>query len=201
MEKLAPTGQPIHDLLRRRWSPRAFAECAVEPEKLLSCLEAARWAPSCYNEQPWFFLVATKDNRAEHDRMLTCLVEFNQTWAKTAPVLMISVASLKFSRNGKPNRHGFHDVGLAAENLVIQAMAQGLFVHQMAGFSVEKAREVYGIPDGFEAVAAIAMGYPGDPQSLPEDLRKRELEPSTRKAMATFVFTGRWGQTSPWVQE
>jgi nitroreductase len=200
MEKLADAKHPIHDLLRQRWSPRVFADKMVEPDKLRSCLEAARWAPSCFNEQPWSFLVATKENKAEYDRLLSCLVEFNQSWAKTAPVLMISVASLKFARNGKPNRHGFHDVGLAVENMVIQALSLGLLVHQMAGFDLEKTRSTYAIPDGFDPVAAIAMGYIGDPQSLPEDLRKRELEPRTRKGMESFVFTNRWGQKAPWVQ-
>ena len=197
MEKPADTNHPIHDLLRRRWSPRVFADKSIETEKLRSCLEAARWAPSCYNEQPWFFLVATKENRTEYDRMLGCLVEFNQGWAKSAPVLMISVASLQFSRNGKPNRHGVHDVGLAVENMVIQAMAHNIFTHQMAGFDVDKTRNTYSIPDGFEPVAAIALGYMGNPQTLPEDLRKRELEPGTRKSMDAFVFSGRWGQKAP----
>lgn len=199
MEKLAETKHPIHDLLRRRWSPRAFSDRAVEPEKLRSLLEAARWAPSSYNEQPWSFIAATKENSAEYERLLSCLVEGNQQWGKTAPVLMLSVAKLCFERNGKPNRHAFHDVGLAAENLVIQAMALGLFVHQMAGFHVEKARELFRIPEGYEPVAAIAVGYAGDPETLPEPLRERELAPSTRKPLEQFVFTGHWGQTSPLV--
>src|SRR5215208_4639816 len=112
MERLRDAAHPIHDLLRRRWSPRAFADRPVEREKLLSVMEAARWAPSSFNEQPWSFLVATKDRPDEHARMLECLAEKNQTWAKAAPVLMISVASLHFARNGKPNRHALHDVGL-----------------------------------------------------------------------------------------
>lgn len=200
MEKTAATNHPIHDLLRRRWSPRAFAERPIEPATLRSLLEAARWAPSCYNEQPWHFLVAPKDNKAEYDRMLGCLVEFNQSWAKTAPVLMISVASLRFTRNAKPNRHGHHDVGLAVENMVIQGMALGIYTHQMAGFDVGKTRQTYAIPEGYDPIAAIALGYPGDANSLPEELRKRELEPGTRKPMKNFVFTGRWGQTAAWVE-
>ena len=196
MKKNAETKFSIHDLLRRRWSPRAFSERPIEADKLRSCFEAARWAPSCFNEQPWYFLLASKENPAEFNRMLECLVEGNQSWAKTAPVLMISVASLKFSRNSKPNRHGFHDVGLAVENFVIQATALDLFVHQMAGFSVEKARATYAIPDGFEPVAAIAMGYLGDIEALPDELRTREKEPRTRKPMELFVFSNRWGETA-----
>ncbi len=199
IEKLAETKHPIHDLLRRRWSPRAFADRAVEPEKLRILLEAARWAPSSFNEQPWSFIVATHENRVEYERLLSCLVEGNQRWAKTAPVLMLSVAKLAFERTGKPNRHAFHDVGLAVENLVIQATALGLIVHQMAGFDVEKAREQFQIPEGVEPVAAIALGYPGDLENLPEPLRERERAPRTRKPLEEFVFSGHWGQASPLV--
>jgi nitroreductase len=197
MEKPTDARYPIHDLIRRRWSPRAFADRPVEPEKLRSLLEAARWAPSSFNEQPWNFIVATRENGEEFERMLSCLVEGNVAWAKNAPVLMLSVAKLKFERTGKPNRHAFHDVGLAAENLVIQATALGLVVHQMAGIQVDKAREVYRIPEGYEAVAGIAVGYPGDPATLPEPLREREQAPRTRKPLESFVFTSRWGQASP----
>jgi nitroreductase len=200
MDRRADTRYPIHELLQRRWSPRAFAERPVEPEKLHSLLEAARWAPSTGNEQPWTFLVATKDNMDEYTRLLSCLSDNNQRWASAAPILMISVASLRFARNDQPNRFAFHDVGLAVENLVIQALAMGLYVHQMAGFNPQKARELYGIPDNVEAVAAIALGYLGDAGTLPEDLRERELTPSVRKPMQEFVFGGAWGRTAPCVQ-
>jgi len=193
MEKPAETEHPIHELLRRRWSPHAFSEQRVEPATLASLLEAARWAPSSYNEQPWAFIVATKDDPAEYERLLACLVPGNQQWARTAPVLLLSVAKLNFERGGKPNRHAFHDVGLAAMSLVIEAMARDLFVHQMAGIEVEKCRATYSIPDGWEPVAGFALGCPGDPAALPERLRQRELAPRRRKPLAKFVFTGRWG--------
>ena len=197
MEKPAETQYPIHDLLRRRWSPRAFSDRRVDPAIMRSLLEAARWAPSSYNEQPWSFIVATKDDPVEFGRLLSCLVEGNIQWAQHAPVLMVSVARLYFEDDGKPNRHAFHDVGLAVANLIVQATALGLVVHQMAGIFPDKIRELYGIPEGYEAVAGIALGYPGDPQSLPEELRKRELAPRERKPLTEFVFSGRWGQTSP----
>ncbi len=200
MEKPADAQYPIHELLRRRWSPRAFADRRVEPEKLRSLLEAARWAPSSYNEQPWSFILAAKDDPENFQRLLGCLVEGNQAWAQLAPVLMISVARLNFARTGQPNRHAFHDVGLAAENLVIQAMALDLMVHQMAGIYPDKAREIFRIPAGYEPVAAIALGYPGEPDRLAENLRQRELAPRTRKTLAEFVFTGEWGRTSPLVK-
>jgi nitroreductase len=199
MEKLAKTEFPIHDLLRRRWSPRAFSDRPVEPEKLRSLLEAARWAPSSYNEQPWAYLVATQDDPGEYARLLSVLVEGNMAWARRAPVLMLSLAKLNFERNSKPNRHAFHDVGLATANLVTQATAMGLVVHQMAGFSVEKARELFSVPAGWEPVAAIALGYPGEADSLPESRRDRELAPRSRKPLEEFIFTGRWGQSAPLV--
>ena len=199
MEKPAETQYPIHDLLRRRWSPRAFSDRRVDPAIMRSLLEAARWAPSSYNEQPWSFIVATKDDTAEFSRLLSCLVEGNIQWAQHAPVLMVSVARLSFEDDGKPNRHAFHDVGLAVANLIVQATALGLVVHQMAGILPDKIRKLYGIPEGYEAVAGIALGYPGDPQSLPEGLRKRELAPRERKPLTEFVFSGSWGQTSPLV--
>ncbi len=197
MEKLAKAEFPIHDLLRRRWSPRAFSDRPIEPEKLRGLLEAARWAPSSYNEQPWAYLVATQDDPGEYARLLSVLAEGNVAWARRAPVLMLSLAKLNFERNGKPNRHAFHDVGLATANLVPQATAMGLVVHQMAGFSVEKARELFGVPAGWEPVAAIALGYPGEADSLPESLRDRELAPRSRKPLEEFVFAGRWGQSAP----
>jgi nitroreductase len=196
MNKSSDTQYPIDDLLSKRWSPLAFSEKSVEPEKLRSVLEAARWAASSFNEQPWSFIVATSDNQAEFDRLLSCLAEGNQEWAKTAPVLMLSVAKLQFERNGVSNRHAFHDVGAAAAQLAMQATALGLFIHQMAGFDVPLSRSVYNIPEGYEPVAAIALGYAGDPQTLSEKLLQRTLAPRTRKPLENFVFSGTWNQTS-----
>jgi nitroreductase len=197
MEKPADTTYPIEDLLKRRWSPRAFSERPVAPETLLRLWEAARWAASTANQQPWYFIVASKQDAAEHARLLSCLRENNQQWAMRAPVLMVSVAKLTFDANGQANRHAFHDVGLAVANLITQATALGLAVHQMAGIYPERVREFYGIPDDFEPVAGIVLGYPGDPALLPEDLRQRELAPRVRKPLDSFVFQGAWGQTSP----
>jgi nitroreductase len=196
VEKLADTRYTINDILRRRWSPRAFSDRAVEPEILGSLFEAARWAPSCNNRQPWHYVVARKQEPAEFDRMLQCLVDGNKAWAKDAPVLMISVANSRWD-NGEPNRHAFHDVGLASSQLTVEAVSRGLFVHQMAGIIVDKIRETYAIPEGFDPVAGFALGYPGDPDKLPEQLCERELAPRKRKPLESFVFSGRWGQTSP----
>ena len=200
MTRERDAAHPIHELLRRRWSPRAFSDRPVEPEKLLSVLEAARWAPSSNNEQPWHFLVATKDEPEEYARLLACLGERNQSWAKAAPVLMLSIASTVFSRNGKPNRHALHDVGQAVAHLTVQAMALDLYVHQMAGFSIDKARETYALPETTEPVAALALGYLGDPASLPEDYRQKEVVLSARKPIGEFVFSGSWGRGAEWAK-
>jgi nitroreductase len=200
MEKPAQTDAPIHELLARRWSPRAFDERPIEPEKLTSLFEAARWAPSSNNEQPWRFLVATREQEPEYDRLLACLLEGNRKWAYRAPVLILSVASMHFEDGAKPNRHAYHDTGMAAENLVLQATASGLFAHQMAGFNVEKARADLHIPQGFEPVAMIAVGYAGDSQALPEYLKQRELAPRRRNPISAFVFSGGWGKPLPLVR-
>jgi nitroreductase len=192
----AETGTPIHDLISHRWSPRAFDSRRVEPEKLRSMFEAARWAASSYNAQPWYFIVGTKDDAENYKRVLESLVEFNQGWAKQAPVLALTVAKLKFE-DGRPNRHAFHDVGQAAATLALQAEALGLSVHQMAGIDADKARKLFNIPADYEAVTGMAIGYLGDHQSLPEGLRQRELAPRERKPLDSFVFTGQWGKSLP----
>ncbi len=201
MEKPAPNDYPIEELISRRWSPRAFADRRVEPDKLASLFEAARWAPSSFNEQPWSFIVTTKDKPDEYALMLSCLVEKNQQWAQLAPVLMVSVTKLNFAKNGKPNRHAFHDVGLAMGTMLVEATALGLAVHQMAGFSPDKVREAFGVPAEFEPVAAVAIGYAADPEVLPLAFRDQELGPRRRKPISEFVFAGAWGKPSPIVSD
>lgn len=191
----AEVEEPVHPLVRERWSPLAFRDRPVPEEDLRALLEAARWAPSSYNEQPWAFLVARRDGRDDaFERMLSCLVEGNRRWAKEAPVLLFSLARTRFDRNGEENRHALHDTGLAAAQLTLEATARGLGVHQMAGFHSERVRELYGLPDGVEPVAALAVGFPGDPERLPEDLRERAAGTRSRRPKETFVFGPRWGE-------
>lgn len=192
MDRSAPVKHPIHDLLKQRWSPRAFADRDVEPEKLRSLFEAARWAASSFNAQPWHFVIATRNEPEAYERMLSCFVEFNQGWAKNAPVIGMSVAKLNFDQEEKPNRHAYHDVGQAAAYLALQAAAEGLQLHQMAGILVDKAREVLAIPAGYDPVSGFALGYPGDPGMLADKLRERELAPRQRKEAASFVHDGTW---------
>jgi nitroreductase len=200
MSNPAPVEFPVHDLIRNRWSPRAFSDKPVPPEVLRSLFEAARWAPSSNNEQPWAYIVATKDDKENFERSLGSLIEFNATWAKKAPVLAIAVAELAFAKNSAPNRNAQYDVGAASLQLAIEATARGLVVHQMAGFDPESAREAYGVPQGWEPIAAMAIGYPGDATSLPEPYQTRERAPRTRKPIREFVMSGQWGHTAEFVK-
>jgi nitroreductase len=192
--KEAKVGHPVLELIRKRWSPCVFSEKPVEHEKLLSLFEAARWAPSCYNEQPWSMILGIAGEGEAHGKILSCLVDANVLWAQHAPVLGLTVSRLAFARNGKPNRHAIHDVGLAMGVLVIQATALGLNVHQMAGFRVEQAREVCEIPEGHEPVAAFAIGYVGDPSAAAPKLRERDEAERTRKPLEEFLFVSKHGQ-------
>ena len=201
MQKPAITQFPIHDLLHSRWSPRAFSSRSVEPAKIASLFEAARWASSCFNEQPWHFILATMDHPMAYQQLVSCLVEGNQVWAKQAPLLVLTVAKMTFDHNGKPNPHAFHDVGLAVGNLAVQATALGLVLHQMAGILPDRIKATYAVPEGYEPVTGVAIGYPGDPDSLPDALRERELAPRARNPLPAFVFSEVWGQPSRLVRK
>src|ERR1700722_8500845 len=191
---------PIPPSLAGRRSVVAFAPTPVEPVTLASLMEATRWAPSCRNEQPWSFIVATKANKSDFERLLGCLVEFNVQWAQHAPVLLLSVARLTFESTGQLNRHALHDVGQAIGNLTFQATTSGLVVHQMAGFDVEKARREFSIPPDYKPVAVAAIGYPGNTAELPEKLRMRDTSPRKRKPQTSFVFEGSWGHSADWTR-
>lgn len=194
MSQLANSNFPLHDLIASRWSPRAFQSQPVSAQDLGSLFEAARWAPSCFNAQPWRFVLATSDNAEAYQRVLDCLVSANQSWASKAPVLGLSIAQSNFEYNGQPNVHARHDVGLAMGQLALQAEALGLVVHQMGGFVRESAIEKLEIPEGFDPVAAFAIGYPGAPEDLPDELAERERAPRERMALGDLVFDGRFGQ-------
>jgi nitroreductase len=192
-DRTAPVERPIAPAIAARWSPRAFEDRPVPEDLLLTVLEAARWAPSSNNAQPWHYVLARRHSEPDaFARLLGCLTPGNQVWVPFAPVLMISMARLAFP-NGNPNRHAWHDTGAASVSLAIQAAALGLQAHQMAGFDVAKAREVLGLPEGFDPVAAIALGYPGAPEMLPEPQRTRETQPRVRRPVADFAVIGAWG--------
>jgi nitroreductase len=193
IQKLAQTIYPIHELLRTRWSPRAYATRPVEEEKLLSLFEAARWAPSGGNGQPWAFIVTKRSDSGCYQALLSTLTGQNPTWAQNAPVLVVSVA-LPNQRTGTLTRFSYYDVGQAVAHLTVQASALGLSVHQMGGFNAEQVRQLLELPEGTEPLTVFAIGYMGEANDLPEALRERELAARTRKPLGEFVFEGRWQQ-------
>ncbi len=201
MHNPAASEHPLHALNQNRWSPRAFADKPVADDVLRSLFEAARWAPSSNNEQPWAFIVATKADHTSFANVLSTLVEFNQSWAKHAPVIGIAVSEMEFARNQHPNRNAFYDTGAAMAYLTIEATARELYVHQMAGFDPHKAIEQLHIPKGWEPIAAFVLGYGGDPGSLPEQLRDRELAPRSRKPLSEFVMSGTWGHPADFLKK
>jgi nitroreductase len=186
--KHAPDGAGVEHLIRRRWSPRAFADKDVSADDLKKLFEAARWAASSFNEQPWRFLVGRRGDET-YKKIFGALVEFNQSWAKSAPVLVLSVAKKTFSANGQPNRYGLHDTGAATTLLSLQATANGLHTHSMAGFDAEQARASFAIPSDYDIGAVTALGYFGDPESLPDQMQKTEVAPRQRKPLEEFVFS------------
>lgn len=192
VEKRAKTNHPVCELIAKRWSPYTFDPRPVERDKLLSCLEAARWAASSYNEQPWSILVAERDDGAEFSRALDCLIGANQGWAKNAGVLLLTAVAKNFVRNDKPNGMSQHDLGLAVGNLTLQATELGLAVHQMAGIDPDKVRETYGVPTTHEPMTAIALGY----VAADDQLGEREKSPRSRKSFDEFIFSGAWNQSA-----
>jgi nitroreductase len=200
-DKRALTDYPVHELIAARWSPYAFQNRPVPDADLCSLFEAARWAASSFNEQPWTYIVATKENPEQFQQLLSCLFEFNQGWAKAAPVLALGIIRLHSERDGQDNPAAFHDLGLAAGNLLIEATSRGIAVHQMMGIFPDMAREVFTIPDGYEARTALAIGYRGDPEQFSEVVQRREQRPRQRKPLNQFVFSGTWGNPAPLVQK
>jgi len=196
VSKLAPTHPSVHELIAARWSPRAFSDREVPDSELAIVFDAARWAASSNNEQPWRFLVARKSDPAAYDKMLGLLVEFNQGWARSAPVLFIMAAKKTFSRSGAPNRFCLHDAGQALANLMLQATALGLHTHAMAGFDEQRARTELHIPDDYEVGAAVALGYLGRPEDLPGRYSATEIAPRQRKSITEVVFGADWNSAS-----
>src|SRR5690349_15885173 len=192
--KLAPALDGVQELIRRRWSPRAFSARAVTADQLRVLLDAASWTASSYNEQPWRFIVATKSSPEAFEKMLSVLVERNQLWAKNAPVLMLTVAKTTFSHSGQPNRFAVHDTGMALATLMLQATSMGLHAHGMAGYDRDRARSIFGIPADYEPAAAVAIGYLGDVDALPPEFRDAELAPRLRGPRNEMEFDEEWAR-------
>jgi len=196
LRKPAQTSRPIHDLLARRWSTRAFdAAKPVTREQLTTLLEAGRWAPSCNGDEPWRYLVWDRARDPEgFQKAFDCLSDNNKKWVKNVPLLMLSCAGSNFAATGKPNRWTQHDTGAASLSIALQADALGLAVHQMGGFDAEKARAAFGIPVEYTPMAMIAVGYQAAPDVLDEETKKKELTPRARKPLAERFFEGGWGK-------
>lgn len=187
----ATTEVPVHPLIRHRWSPRVFSERPVSEEAIRSLLEAARWAPSSRNAQPWRFVVARRDDGEAHRRMVGMLTEGNQKWAGEAPVLMLSFANTVFD-SGKENRVALHDVGQAVAQLTIEAVSRGLLVHQMAGIHLDRIVDAYEVPDDVVPVTGIAVGYPPDVEGWSEEKVEEHLKKRGRKEIGEIAFRGRF---------
>lgn len=187
--KQAPAVKGVLPVVLDRWSPRSFSSRDVSPADLKRVFEAARWAASAYNEQPWRYLVGTR-NSLTHKKIFSTLIGFNQGWAGSAPVLILGVASTKFSHNGTDNTYAIYDLGAASSYLTLQAAALGLYTHQMAGFDQDAARKAFGVPDDYAFGSVIALGYQGEPAALGhEQLIALETEPRARKALSEFVLS------------
>jgi Nitroreductase len=203
MRKPATTDYPLLDTIRERWSPLAFdAHRPVPRETLLLLFEAARWAPSSFNDQPWRFIVGTTDADPEtHRRILETLTPRNQAWAKNAPVLVLGLARQVFGHNGKENRFGMYDTGQAVSHLIAQATASGLHAHQMGGYDPAKARERFAIPDEYATAAVIALGYIAPPETLEDEaMREKHGNPARpRKPLEEVMLSGAgaFGTPSP----
>ncbi|MGA8728681.1 MAG: nitroreductase family protein [Terracidiphilus sp.] len=191
--KRAKTLEGILPVIEQRWSPRAFADREVSTADLAKVFEAARWAPSSNNEQPWGYLLGFR-NSDTHEKIASALMGFNQAWAPKAPVLILGVTRTRFARNGNPNNYALYDLGAATAFLILQAMSMGLHTHQMAGFDHEVARKALGIPEEYALGSVMALGYQDHPATLPNDkLVETETMPRTRKALSEFVLTA-WGE-------
>ncbi len=194
MQKPAITQQAIHELLANRWSGRAYdADQSVSKEQVVSLLEAARWAPSCFGDQPWRYVVCNKaDNLQAWQAAFDCLVPGNQGWAVNAPVLLLICADTLFGHNDKPNKWAAYDTGAATENLCLQATALGLMAHQMGGFDADKARMTFNVPERYQILAMVTVGYQASVDSLSGEVKERELAARSRKPLEELFFNGVW---------
>ncbi len=195
-KRMNPVEHPVIDPIAKRWSPRAYSSRSVEPEKLLTVLEAARWSASSYNEQPWRFIVARKETPEAFQKMVSVANDWNQTWLRLAPVLVLTVAKKTFSHSGNANKHAWHDVGQAVATLGLEAAQHDLYIHQMAGIHADKAKELYNVPADFEVVTLFTLGYVGDLNDLPEEFHKGEQRVRARKTLAELVFENEFGTST-----
>lgn len=184
----------MNELIKKRYSPRAFDEKVVSKEVLYQLFDAARWAPSARNEQPWRFIFATKANTVAYERMFLILNEWNQNWAQSAPVLIAAIAKLNYNHKNIANEHAVYDLGQAVSYLTLQATALDLYLHQMGGFYPEKAKTHLNLPEGYQVVTMIALGYKGSVNRIPEAYHADENAARTRNEINSFAFEGKWSE-------
>ncbi len=194
-DKKASTHFPINELLASRWSGRAFdPEKSLSMEQIITLMEAARWTPSCFGAEPWRYIICDKfSDKSSWEKVLQCLTEKNQSWAQSAPVLIVLSASNIFERNNKKNKWGRYDTGASAMSVCVQATEMGLMVHQMGGFYADKVREEFSIPEPFSPISIMAVGYQLPKNKIPEDIREREMAARNRKPLEECFFVGQWG--------
>lgn len=196
MSKKAKTIYGILPLLEKRWSPRAFYNVDIEKEKMKRIIEASRWSPSSMNEQPWNYILGIRGENKTYEKILETLIDFNKQWAKNAHVLIIACGKKHFSKKNEPNPTYLYDVGQSVAHMSIQAMHEGVYVHQMGGFFADKARELFGIPEEFDPITVLAMGYIGSPDMLSDELKEREIQERNRKDFSEFIFEDKFGKKS-----
>lgn len=185
-----PTIYPVSDFIANRWSPRAFSEKELSNQQIMSLFEAARWAASAYNEQPWRFIYAPKSNTPAYNKILKTLVEWNQKWAQSAPLLIVCVARTTSTQNANPLPTALYDLGLAVGNLTAQATQMGLFIHQMSGIDFEKMQQTFLFPKHYKPVSVLAVGYLGEKERIPQDYHQMEDKRRERRDFEKFCFEG-----------
>ncbi len=199
MEKSAITSLDIHPLIKNRWSPRAFSSKPVSADKIARVFEAARWAPSSFNEQPWRFIVGVKGD-GTWEKLYECLVEFNQIWTETSPVLILAIGKKTSSKGGENSVYQY-DVGQSMAYITLQAEEEGLRSHQMGGFSKDKARELFNIQEDHDPMVMSAIGYQDAPEKLKPDFANMEKAPRERKPLEELVFSKRHGHSHPMTKD
>lgn len=191
-KKKANNEYDVHQIIKERWSPRSFSDQEIKPDLIQQLFDAARWAPSSFNEQPWRFIYARKEEPEQFQKLYEVMGDFNQSWAGDASLLILNIAKDRFSKDGKPNRVAKYDLGAALAYFTFEATRHDLYVHQMAGIDQDKAKEIFGIPEGYNAVTMAAVGYMGDADELEGNLKETEVSERTRKNINEIAFQGEW---------
>ena len=197
LRKPAVASMPLNDLILNRWSPRSFTDQLVDNDTLFALFEAARWAASCNNLQPWRYILATKSDPDAWETAQNCTLDRNQRWTRTAPVIGYVMSEPVPLPGERENLWHQFDAGMASAQLTLEAESRGLVVHQFAGIDYDAVRKTYKVPENVDIICGIVFGYQGEPEDLPEDLPGREIEPRVRKDLSEFIYKGAYGESAP----